>query len=304
MVYFKCCRCEHISKQKIDMKRHLEKEKKCIIINNSENKSEEELYIKSLVPCRLDDGLDLNVENQEKKFCCERCTYKASTKSNLAKHIKNSKRCKKIFEESIENNGSNTTNNTQNINIVNSNNTINNINNINNININVKSLKGFEEDWDISNITNEMRKKLLLNGSKFTNTLKSILENDENLNVILKDETTGLVYKLKNDEYEAMHVNNIFDKSMDKIYKHLRDFFEEMITSENNDKDNKTIIKEIDKKYYNYKKNFKVKKDVYNYFTDIFNENKEKSIEKFIEKTNENNEIKENSKIIEYDDSY
>jgi hypothetical protein len=287
------------------MKKHLDKEKKCIIINNNDDKSENQLYLESLIPIK--NSSDLNIVKQQ-NFCCEKCNYKTCNKSNLVKHIKNSKRCKKTYEKSIENNGSNTTNNTQNINIVNSNNTINNINNINNININVKSLNGFDEDWNISNITDEMKKKLLLNDSRFTNTLKSILENNENLNVILTDETTGFVYKFKNNEYEAMHVNNIFDKSMDKIYKHLRDFFQEMIEDENNDKDNKNIIKEINNKYYDYKKDFEIKQYVDNFLTNIFNDNKEKSIEKCNEianKIKENNEIKENNnKIIEYDDSY
>jgi hypothetical protein len=144
-----------------------------------------------------------------------------------------------------------------------------------------------------------MKKNLLLGHSKFTNTLKSILTNDENLNVILKDESTGIVYKLKNDEYEAMHVNDILDVSMDKIYKHLRDFIEEIINVDN--KDNKSIIHEIDKKYYNYKKDLKIKKDADGYLVDIFNENKDKSIEKFVEKINNvnqyNNENQENKKL-------
>ena len=227
--------------------------------------------------------------------------------------MKNSKRCKKIYEESIKNNTidntiDNTNSNTSNNNNTNSNNTINsnntqNINIVNNnININLKSLRGFEEEWDTSNITTEMKKKLLLGHSKFTNTLKSILTNDENLNVILKDESTGIVYKLKNDEYEAMHVNDILDVSMDKIYKHLRDFIEEIINVDN--KDNKTIIHEIDKKYYNYKKDLKIKKDADGYLVNIFNENKDKSIEKFVEKINNtttttttNNINQENKKL-------
>lgn len=310
MNYFKCKRCEYISKQKIDMKRHLEKNKKCTILNNYENKSENQLYNESLIPHNIDNGLNLNLSNKikekEKKFCCERCEYKCSEKSNLSKHMKNSKRCKKIYEESIKNNTiDNTNSNTSNNNYTNSNNTINsnntqNINIVNNnININLKSLREFEEEWDTSNITTEMKKKLLLGHSKFTNTLKSILTNDENLNVILKDESTGIVYKLKNDEYEAMHVNDILDVSMDKIYKHLRDFIEEIINVDN--KDNKTIIHEIDKKYYNYKKDLKIKKDADGYLVNIFNENKDKSIEKFVEKINNvsttNNENEENKKL-------
>jgi len=298
--YFKCQRCEYVSKQKINMIRHLTRVNKCTILNNYKNKAEYQLYRESLIPLNLDNKI------KEKNFCCERCEYKCSDKSNLSKHMKNSKRCKRVYEESMKNNTNsyNTSNNTNN-----SNNTINNtitnnsnntqnisIANNNNININVKSLRGFEEEWNTSNITTEMKKNLLLGHSKFTNTLKSILTNDENLNVILKDESTGIVYKFKNDEYEAMHVNDILDISMDKIYKHLKDFVKEIINI-----DNKTIINEIDNEYCKYKKDFKIKKVPAIYLVDIFNENKDKSIEKFVEKIHNvsttNNDNQENKKL-------
>jgi len=207
---------------------------------------------------------------------------KFANKSNLNRHIKNSKSCKKI-SENLNNNivDNKIINNIQNIGVQNIN--INNI--VNNFNINVKSLRGFEEEWNTSNITEEMRKNLLFSDTRFTNTLKNILENDENLNVILKDESTGIVYKFKNDEYEAMHVKDILDISMDKIYKHLRDFLKEAINIDN--KDNESIINEIDKKYYDYKDNLKIKKDVNSYLKCIFNDNKNKSVEKFIETIDE-----------------
>jgi hypothetical protein len=289
MTYFKCARCEYISKQKIDMKRHLEKIKKCKILNNSDNKSESQLYFKSLTPYNIDCGLDLNIEIKEKdkKFLCEKCNLKCSSKSNLNKHMKNSQRCKNNYEENLNNIQHNTLNNTTINNIAVQNNAENIIQNniVNNININVKSLRGFEEDWNISNITDEMRKNLLLSDTRFTNTLRNILENDENLNVILKDESTGIIYKFKSDEYEAMHVKDILQISMDKIYKHLRDFLNDAINIDK--KDNKIIMKQIDDKYFEYTKNLKIKKDVNSYLSEIFNDNKNKSVEKFIEKLDE-----------------
>ena len=289
MTYFKCARCEYISKQKIDMKRHLEKIKKCKILNNSDNKSESQLYFESLTPYNIDCGLDLNIEIKEKdkKFLCEKCNLKCSSKSNLNKHIKNSQKCKNNYEENLNNIQHNTLNNTTINNIAVQNNAENIIQNniVNNININVKSLRGFEEDWNISNITDEMRKNLLLSDTRFTNTLRNILENDENLNVILKDESTGIIYKFKSDEYEAMHVKDILQISMDKIYKHLRDFLNDAINIDK--KDNKIIMKQIDDKYFEYSKNLKIKKDVNGYLSEIFNDNKNKSVEKFIEKLDE-----------------
>ena len=121
----------------------------------------------------------------------------------------------------------------------------------------------------------------MLCNTKFTNTLKNILENDENLNVILKDNETGIVYKIKNNEYEAMHVNDILDISMDKIYKHLRDFFEELFKNNSIDEN---VMKDIDKKYNRYKKNVEIKTDVNHCLSNIFEGNKDKSIQKFIEK--------------------
>ena len=265
------------------MKRHLDKVIKCKIINEQDNSLDTQLYFESLIPTKIDSGLDLNIEIKEKKLCCEKCNMKFANKSNLNRHIKNSKSCKKISEnENIID--SKIINNIQNIGVQNIN--INNI--VNNFNINVKSLRGFEEEWNTSNITEEMRKNLLVSDTRFTNTLKNILENDENLNVILKDESTGIVYKFKSDEYEAMHVKDILDISMDKIYKHLRDFLKEAINI-----DNDSIINEIDKKYYDYKDNLKIKKDVNSYLKCIFNDNKNKSVEKLIETIDEKIILKE-----------
>lgn len=106
--YFKCQRCEYVSKQKINIKRHLAKVNKCIILNNYENKSEYQLYRESLIPLNLDNKI------KEKNFCCERCEYKCSDKSNLSKHMKNSKRCKRVYEESIQNNNNISTTNNEN----------------------------------------------------------------------------------------------------------------------------------------------------------------------------------------------
>jgi len=298
MFYFQCRRCEYISKQKIDMKRHLDKVNKCKIIDENNNKLDTQLYFESLEPNTIDSGLDLNIEIKEKKLFCEKCNMKFANKSNLNRHIKNSKSCKKISKSSNNNIIDNKIiNNIQNIGVQNNIENINIHNNIvNNFNINVKSLRGFEEEWNTSNITDEMRKNLLFSDTRFTNTLKNILENDENLNVILKDESTGIVYKFKNDEYEAMHVKDILDISMDKIYKYLRDFLKEAINIDN--KDNESIINEIDKKYYDYKDNLKIKKDVNSYLKCIFNDNKNKSVEKFIEIIDE----KKDEKIILHDD--
>jgi hypothetical protein len=48
MFYYVCARCNHITKQKVEMKRHLEKVKKCCIRDKENKLSDFELFNKSL----------------------------------------------------------------------------------------------------------------------------------------------------------------------------------------------------------------------------------------------------------------
>ena len=271
--YYKCMRCNHISKLKTDMKRHLTKNNKCIIINKYLDKTDYDLEIESLYKHVIkNEILSLSkLEKNNNKYVCNICNKKFSNKSNLNKHRKINT-CYDIKKIEI-----NITNQTNNINVINI---------INNININ--SLRGFDEDWNISNITDDIKEKLLLSDKKFTNTLHNILQNDDNLNVIIKDQTVGLVYKIKNNEYEAMKVNNIFDEAMNKIYKHLRDFFTDIINNNKNDiRVNilETELKEVNKKYLQYKESTLTNNSVNNCLLNIFDEKKEKAIDNIYKKS-------------------
>mgnify|MGYP002130015268 CR=1 FL=1 len=167
MSYYKCMRCNHIFTYKTDMIRHLNKKNKCIIMSNNE-KSENQLYNESLIKINIEDGLNLDIKIVAKKYTCDICKNKFYNKSNLKRHKETSKSCKK-------NSISETPQNIQNISIQN---TFHNT-----YNIHINNLRGFDEDWDVSRISHDMRKLLLMSDTKFTNTLKNILENKNNINI-------------------------------------------------------------------------------------------------------------------------
>lgn len=272
-MYYKCERCNYLCKQKIDMKRHLERKKKCKIINESETRTEMQLYETSLNSHNLEDGLPLNFKNSEsfnKTVICPTCNAVFHNKSNLNKHT--IKSCKGSTSLPAQ------TTNIQHIGVQN----VQNVQNI--INININSLRGFDEDWNIDNIPKDLKEKIFLSDNKFTTTLRNILKYNDNLNVILKDEVTGLVYKIKNNDYEPMHVKDILEETMQKIYKHLSLFLNEIKTNNVNNirvdiLDNELM--EIEQKYDIYKNNKNINTNINAYLTNIFDEKKNDAIKQF-----------------------
>lgn len=361
MFYYECKRCKFVTKQKIDMQRHLQRINKCkqkwyepksektdieldkesltkiymknelgsikrinrlnhlnniTNINNlnniedlktcdneRQNNDDENKIIKIEITEQEkegeneDENEDENeTENDvENKYICKYCNNIYHNKSNLNKHINNQVCLKKIkrkiqepnniietnlnqIEKIIENKVSQQINN---INIQN----IGVQNNNNNIIINIGSIKGFDEEWNTSNISKDTREKLLLSDKKFTNTLNNILLNKDNLNVVIKNENTGFVYKNSKKEYEAMHNKDIFNEAMDKLYKHLRDFFKETVSNNINDIKLDILNKEmneIDKKYIIYKESEKTKRMVNSCLSDIFERKNDESINNLI----------------------
>ena len=293
MHYYVCKRCNYVSKQKIDMKRHLEKQKKCKIIPENICKlSNDEMYNLSLekqiaLPPKKNNKTSAEVDNKkfindiinnniqktnnnsysniictntayldnenniqklnrkeeiitsnteqniviendiseiqddddEVKHLCINCYRYFSTKSNLIKH-QNRKICK-MMKKDITINNNQETNNQH----------INNQQTINIININMNGIKGFDEDWDVSKIDIKKKIDILLSKYKFSKTLDNILSNDANLNVIINNDI-GVVYKSEKNKYEPMAKKEIMEKSMDKIYKHLKDFYEDVKESD------------------------------------------------------------------------
>ena len=139
-IYYLCARCLHITNQKIEMKRHLEKKKKCIIKINDNKLSDEELYNISLKKHRKFKNKIINKNDHT----CHKCYKKFSNKGNLNKHLKI------VCNNEIKN----TKNNSENI-------CIENI-----ININVKNpLKDYDLEF-YTDIINNQKRKILLNNLK------------------------------------------------------------------------------------------------------------------------------------------
>lgn len=235
MNYFKCVRCNKVTIRKCDMQKHLSRKTKCQNIN-SINLNNDEIYEKSIIPNDIHiEGMIVPKEKEKKTNIkkCELCDKVFSSRSALLKHIKTNINCKelnKIIENTIIGNNNNQININGDNNTIITNPTINNQMIVNNptvnININVPNkIVGFDEDWDVSDIDTDKIISILMNKHKFTGALGDILSNTKNVNVIIKNNDVGLVYKSKNNKYEAMSKEELMEKSIKKLYKHLNCFY-------------------------------------------------------------------------------
>jgi len=259
MYYYLCARCNHITNQKVEMKRHLDKQKKCTIKNINNTLTDEELYTISLEKHdKLNDKeYDKNIE--EKEYICQKCFKKFSNKGNLNKHIKY------VCYNEIKN----TTNNIQNIGIQNI------------ININLTSIKGFDQDWDTTQIDHQKKGEILLSNSKFTKALENILNDKINLNVIMDhDNKTCIVYNNEKNKYEPMTKKDIIEKSMKKVYSHLKKFYDEINNNNKNDLSIPSLENELnvlETKYTNFFKFEDAQKIVNNTFSKLYIDKKEEA---------------------------
>lgn len=315
MAYYLCRRCLYRTCQKTDMKRHLERLKKCFYNNKNIFFSDEDLINQSLTRIEINDidqengtkNLNENVQKSEwhtnygtilhtnnaikngvkdsNDYVCNLCNKKFSRKSSVKRHMEGF--CKTSTEKS--NSVKPTINN-----IINQNNTINN--NIQ-INLNLNKITPFDDDWNTSHLDEQTKVNLLLSSIKFTKTIEKILENDSNLNVLInKDKNTGLVYKNDIEKFKPMDVNDIIDKSMNKIYNHIKQFSEDIRDKNDfnfNDKIFDSEINMIEDKYEDYQNNKVTQKNVQNHMIEIYDKNKEKTYNTFctIEQKYLNNKI-------------
>ena len=237
---YKCKRCLYSTKYFSDIKRHLTKKKICSRNLDSYDYSDEELLKLSLIPYYNDKQyIDINIiKNKNKNILnkieiiellsnidknkikiCSYCNKKFDKIQDLKTHI--ILYCVSIISDKDENilNINNTINNTVN-------NTINTINNIN-INLKIDPILSFDKDWDISHLGTAEKQSLFTSMYKYTKTLEHILKNETNLNVLVdKDSDIGFVYN--NNSIQQMSIDEIIDKSFNKIYNNLNDIYNDI----------------------------------------------------------------------------
>jgi len=145
------------------------------------------------------------------------------------------------------------------------------------INEDFKPPIGFDYNWDLSKIDKNYKNFIHLSKFMYTNLLTALLENDKNLNVIIDNENnSGIVYKNDIEKYREMTIQDITDKTMEKLKEELIKINKhDQITDVNHIKNGKEII---DKKYENYLKLEDIKKNVSEHISKIYEDKKPEAI--------------------------
>ena len=309
MSLYECKKCDYKTKYFKDIIKHLNKKKTCIKNFICLELTNDEMLIMTLIPfVEKKQNVDFNkIKNY--KYTYKNKNLLLEELSNIEKHkIKVCKYCEKnyntiadlkkhiiidCFEKTMESNNKKETNidnlsvynnskieNNDNSKIENNDNSITNSNNItNNITLNIQNPIPFDDNWDISKISESEKSKLMLSQIMYTHLLKEILKNNINLNVIIdKNKDFGIVYKNDLEKYIKMEINEIVDNSMEKLHKNLLDISEEL---KKNIFFDKYMLeykdKDIKNKYQCYNNNKKTQEQVNNCVKDIFDDNKEDS---------------------------
>lgn len=254
--YYKCYRCDKfLTDRKSNMISHLNKKKKCSKSINSYCLDDEIEKLSLTREYKNGDPINNKNEDDLPNGLCKGCKKTFSNKYNLKKH-------EKICLNKIYINETNITNSIININIINN------------------SPIPFDQEWDLSKIDDNKKREIIFSNIMFTSLLENILKNDKNLNVILeKEEDLGYVYKNENDKYISMKTEEILDKTMNKLHKHMKDtnnFFKSNYSTNTEVSD--TIENIMDNKYKAYYENELMKIKVNPFLSDIYDKNKEKAI--------------------------
>lgn len=261
MSYYECKRCKFTSKFKNDIRRHLNRKIKCGKDLDAYNYSDTELHKLSLIKKVIKE------EEDKIKLTCIHCKKIYSRLDSLNRHKSN---CKKINNE-----------------LDLSNSMIQNENEIQNQNQNIFiednnfNLKSFDEDWNIEHIDHYFKLFILLSQTKYTDFLKEVMKNKENLNIIVeKNSDSGLIYKNQTEKYVKIKISDLFDKLMVKINEQLQKIFDEYLSEKHNIE--KSVLNTIkDEKINNntklvdYINNNNLKKIVDTILLDILNKNRD-----------------------------
>jgi len=235
------------------------------------------------------------------KKTCSYCNKKFSKIQELREHVLIDCFLEEILEKN--NNSTNQTpqiiNNNDNSHTINSNNVTNNINNIDNsttnnidnstTNIIINVPISFDKSWDISDIDTVSKKlEILCSDVLYSKLLEKILENEKNRNVLYdKKNNIGFVYKNEDEKYISMNIKDIASKSMEKLHENLLEINNDVKTHINKKNHqeyaNDCVEKEkkINNKYTDYKNNYGIKNYANGSLLNIYNDNKDESIEIF-----------------------
>jgi hypothetical protein len=242
---YSCKRCGYETNFKANMKSHLDRLKKCSKNISCIDKDDEELYNMSLNPNKSNNNIH-----------CKICNKNYSRIDSYNRHLKNNKKCNSEKVNNI------TLNNISNSNITYGDTINNNINN----NINVYIIP-FDNKWSIEHINNKDKCHIVSSLMKYTTLLNELLENDENLNVIVEENTNeALIFKNNEDKYVNIKKKDLYSKTMKELKNILIEMTNEIINSNDSNINYSTIIKNslkselltIMKKYEDYEKNNKV----------------------------------------------
>ena len=281
--YYECKKCLYRCKQQSDMKKHLNKIKKCEKKLEAYKYDSNDLYSLSLVKNYVvNNNEPIDTDNLSNK--CSKCNKEFATKSNLNRHVKSY--CKFIDnndnnlnnEEIINDNNevTNNYNNKQNITNINNNCVINN--NITNT-INIQVINSFEQPWSTDHLNFTDKYIILGNDYRYTKALEKILENDKNLNVLM-DTSTDIGYVYKNNKITPMAKKELTRRILGKIKDNLYNFGEEINTEDGiNIEFINNNLKEVNKKFedYLYNKN-DIQDIVKNLFAEIYEAKRGKTI--------------------------
>jgi hypothetical protein len=290
---YKCLNCDYKTKKFADIKKHINLKKSCIKkLTPGFEYNIDQIIALSLLPYDEEGNqnidkdkllnikyinnnkkilLDIlnNIDKNKNKTCCF-CNKYFTKIQELRQHI-----LLDCFSIEMAKN-----NKDSNIKIEN-----NTTNNIINITVNIPQTSpipnllplSFDKSWNLSEI-DEFKKKydILYSEVMYTTLLEKILENKINLNVILDTEQNiGFVYQNEIEKYVKMNIDDIVQKSMEKLRNNLLELNNTINNNAINFKTlNKSTEERINDKLNNYNSKPDVKKYVDNFIAEIFDKKK------------------------------